>query len=324
MRKFIGLTLIFLLFACVVFSFAASAEMEITGYTKLSKGDYMEFETEVDLGDMEGDIEYEIDKSEHKYEVIGEEKVTAGDGKEYDCYKVKIRMMVKGSGSMSTEGITANTEMDMDSVITSWITKDGWVEVKSEEEYTSYTKMEYEGIEGTMFEQWLKDTESETEQTGANTYEKVHQAPPFPIKVGDSWEEEEKYKYEGEDKTRTKEGDGDWGDWETTDESYTTTNTEEIEVLKEEEVKVKAGTFKCLVLKIIEDPDYSDDYELMYIDSRGLWVKTETYYEGELENTVELKSYSLSGGSSANPLPGFGILAFLGVIGFGYLIPRKR
>jgi len=281
-------------------------------------------EYEVDLSGMMDfmddeatDVEIDIKESFMKFTVTGEDNFTIGE-ESLECWIITQTWGWEIEGSGKVDGITATAEMSMDGSVEMWIVKDGMTVVKEIEETTQWFSIKATGY----------DQESESVEKYTWTLTTIPGTWPEEYSEGDDWTLTDSYSEESEEKERTKEG-GSWGEWDIETDTSEGVSETKYEVMGEETVTVKSGTFECVKIKVTEDPEWEDEYEIHYFDENLIPVKYEIYDEdGELEMSFSQKTKIGSGGGDDDDdddsfLPGFEAVALITAGVVAVFIVRK-
>ena len=145
----------------------------------------------------------------------------------------------------------------------------------------------------------------------------------IPVKVGDAWSTQSNKNVHTVKMQRSEEGS-----WQKQGESDTTVNaTMYYEVISEEKITVKAGTFGVLKIKSNETGNSTYMYE--YVTSNGIPVRMDMYSEDGMIS-VELVEYQTaetdsSSSSTSGGIPGFEAVAGIFALSIaGLLYSRKR
>lgn len=281
------LILIGLLSMVLIWSLPTSnAETTFESFPEFKEGDYFRYEFDENLYfDIEGDyikgsevIGYENQNLDmYIYEIIGEEKITI-DNKTYDC------VIVKNEWKMSVTYLLNEGTSDNDKINWSYnfSSKEWWLksdQTKVKEERTQQSELSYisQGefiIEG-------------SESIDKVTYMQIGKDLSFPLTIGKTWKSEIEKKSNYTGKYRTTEEK-----WEEYSSETSINESINFEVISEKSVKVKAGTFDCLKIKIQKDGE--DHYQVQYFTKNGFVTKIEFYDpDDSLRNKLELTSYKM-------------------------------
>ncbi len=260
-----------------------NAAVEITEYPQFTTGDYFNYDLNASamVASMKqqfgpnSDIKVEMSKASMK--VTGAEKVTV-NGKSYDCIVMTMTMDLKMNISGVYSGMHYNGDMHMVMSQKMWETKSDLKQVKTESVTYSYMNMTMNG------KKMNQDTKEITETTYSNLVDQYK----LPVKVGSKWNSHTTEYIHTISMNRTN-----GGQWKKQKEFNTTQNTTMYyEVLSEQKLTVKAGTFD--VLKIRSNESDNSTYMDMYMTSSGILVKMEMHSGNTTQFSMELSSYNMA------------------------------
>jgi len=305
MKRAIILTLVVLsVFMIALFGQTVSA-MEAKSFPSVTKGDYIEYimKYTTDEEDIDENVTIKANEWSMKYTIEKEEKIKIG-GKDVDCWVAKVTMNVDMESESVVMGETMKMKMIIDGEGQYWISKESGEMVKQESETTTSSLMDYP----TSMEAYVQDTESESVDKETSVAKADATGVPKTIKKGDKWTMKIIRDVNTETKSRNKDG-GTWSDWTTSTDTSTDEEETDFEAVAELDTTVPAGKFETIKVSV-KDEGETDIGEYCYVSKDGLRVKFEYVDdEGKAQQSMELKSYKIGGGSSSDEkdsfLPGF-------------------
>ena len=268
---------------------ATEDPLQIDEYLSFTVGDYFEYDLNIDdmLAMM---VEYDDAATGYKdvytkmkISVTGTEKLIAL-GRSNDCWILQWDMEMKytivGDGVDLDEYIS---EMTVSAI--EWMCQDRYVVLKSEANI--YMREEEYYPPGSYF---FESFRYEAEICDKNSYTKVEDKPPFPLKIGKTWSYQNAYTQNSTIKSRYQFDNEPYTPWITEYEETDYSETIMYEVVSENENVVTAGTFKTLKIKNQIKGD--SDYSYVFYDKYGMNIE-EHYYDEDsaLSEMISLKDF---------------------------------
>lgn len=266
---------------------AETSEIEIKGFRPLTTGDFFDYEGDIThlvqslVEDEESSTAtYKDVSTKFKTTVGGTETIKVTD-KDIECYIVQTEVLMKFTIFDETEEY--EWKYDSSSTGKKWISKTTFNTVMSEDNMK--TKMTFTYGSGDSVEIKIMESEMVT----VNTFTKIDETNPFPLKVGKTWSTLETYTSNKTEKSREKYNDNPYSEWEFTYSEDTVTETTNYEILLQTEVVTPAGTFDAL--KIKKQVVGKSEYQIDFIDRFGMNVQNEKYEDSSLSLILKLKSW---------------------------------
>ena len=272
----------------ILFLPVIKSETSYESFPELSKGDYFNYEIDEELYlDIDGGFirDAEVIGNENKtfdkyvLKILGEEKITHRN-KTYNC------VIVENNWNTSVTYLLKEGTSDYDDdkiTFSQYRTKKEWW-LKSDQ--TVVKEENILRIRWNFISKGVSITE-ESEHYEKVTYLLVGKEISFPLEIGKGWTSEIEKRTNSTYKYRTNNDE-----WKKHSEEHTNNESLNIYVISGESIKVKAGTFDCLIIKIHNKN--TDSYQLKYFTKSGFVTKIESYNpDNSLNNKLELSSYTM-------------------------------
>ncbi len=297
------------------FSGTVSASVEIDSYPTFSSGDYFNYDVNAtgfarSMEERFRDANIEIESSVAEIKVAGYDKVT-DDSHTYDCVVMEMSIDIKMRVRGSYDGENYSGEIHQIISDRMWQTRSDAKMLKDESSSHEYTNMTMLSIG--------KTTSQESKDISYTFYDNPVEEYKIPVKSGEKWSTTtgERIHLISMKRVGT-------GKWQAYERNYTSTVTKDYEVLSEQSIDVKAGSFDTL--KIKESKNGSENCTYEYVTSKGMVVKLDMKSGNETIMTAELSSYRLSDSDSKStsaPGPLASILA-LSLVMIAYAYRKNR